>query len=108
MQAIRNAGGEALFVATDVADETHVKSAVDLTLARYQKIDVLCNNAGVLFLRDEGAAHELYNDIWDRTMAVNMRGYWLTSKYVVPACWGRDRARSLTSLPPAASVDSPA
>lgn len=85
VRAIRAAGGEALFVPTDVADEAQVHSVVEQTLARYKKIDVLCNNAGVLFFREEAPAHELSNDIWDRTMAVNLRGYWLTSKHVLPA-----------------------
>lgn len=85
VQAIRAAGGEALLVTTDVANEAQVKSVVEQTLTRYKKIDVLCNNAGVLFFREEAPAHELSNDVWDRTMAVNLRGYWLTSKYVLPA-----------------------
>jgi NAD(P)-dependent dehydrogenase (short-subunit alcohol dehydrogenase family) len=35
--------------------------------------------------REEARAHELTNEAWDRTMAVNLRGYWLCSKYVIPA-----------------------
>jgi NAD(P)-dependent dehydrogenase (short-subunit alcohol dehydrogenase family) len=82
--AINKAGGEAIFVPTDVSDEAQVKVVVEQTLDRYKKIDVLCNNAAVLFFRDEAPAHELSNDTWDRTMSVNLRGYWLMSKYVVP------------------------
>lgn len=84
-QAIRAAGGEALFIATDVSDEAQVKAVAEKTLERYGRIDVLCNNAAVLFFREEAPAHELSNETWDRTMAVNLRGYWLTSKYVIPA-----------------------
>jgi len=84
-RAIQAAGGEAIFVATDVSDEGQVRAMVEMTLARYHRVDVLCNNAAVLFFRDEAPAHELSNETWDRTMAVNLRGYWLTSKYVVPA-----------------------
>ncbi len=53
--------------------------------AEYGRIDILCNNAAVLIFREETRAHELSNETWDRTMAVNLRGYWLTSKYVIPA-----------------------
>lgn len=83
-QAIRAAGGEAIFFATDVSSEAHVKAMVGQTLDRYGRVDVLCNNAAVLFFQEEAPAHELTNETWDRTMAVNLRGYWLTSKYVIP------------------------
>jgi NAD(P)-dependent dehydrogenase (short-subunit alcohol dehydrogenase family) len=84
-QTIGAAGGDALFVTTDVSSEEQVKAMVEKALARYGKIDVLCNNAAVLFFREETRAHELTNETWDRTMSVNLRGYWLTSKYVIPA-----------------------
>jgi NAD(P)-dependent dehydrogenase (short-subunit alcohol dehydrogenase family) len=83
-QSIEANGGEALFLPTDVSDEAQVKSLVEKTVARFRRIDVLCNNAAVLFFEDEAPAHELSSKTWDRTMAVNLRGYWLTSKYVVP------------------------
>jgi len=38
----------------------------------------------VLLVHEEAPAHELSNEAWDRTMAVNLRGYWLCSKYVIP------------------------
>jgi NAD(P)-dependent dehydrogenase (short-subunit alcohol dehydrogenase family) len=82
---IRQLGGKALFVATDVASEAQIKHMVEKTLGEYGRIDILCNNAAVLFFQDETRAHELSNETWDRTLAVNLRGYWLTSKYVIPA-----------------------
>src|ERR1035438_313179 len=84
-EAIGKSGGQATSIVTDVSDESQVKSMAEETLSKFGKIDVLCNNAAVLFFHDEAPAHELKSEIWDRTMAVNLRGYWLTSKYVVPA-----------------------
>lgn len=84
-RAILSSGGKALFIPTDVSKEEQVKAMVEKALSRFGKIDVLCNNAAVLFFKEEAPAHELSTDTWDRTMAVNLRGYWLTSKYVVPA-----------------------
>ena len=84
-RSIRDAGGDAHFVQTDVSDEAQVKSMVQKALDRYGRIDVLCNNAAVLLVREEARAHELSNEAWDRTMAVNLRGYWLCSKYAIPA-----------------------
>jgi NAD(P)-dependent dehydrogenase (short-subunit alcohol dehydrogenase family) len=84
VRSIRDSGGDAVFVQTDVSNEAQVKSVVQATLDRYGRIDVLCNNAAVLLYREEARAHELTNEAWDRTMAVNLRGYWLCSKYVIP------------------------
>jgi len=83
-RSIRDSGGEALFLQTDVSDEAQVKAMVEKALDRCGRIDVLCNNAAVLLFRDEARAHELTNQAWDRTIAVNLRGYWLCSKYVIP------------------------
>lgn len=83
-KAITDSGGDALFIQTDVSNESQVKDMVEQTATRCGRIDVLCNNAAVLFFREEAPAHELSSQTWDRTMAVNLRGYWLTSKYVVP------------------------
>jgi NAD(P)-dependent dehydrogenase (short-subunit alcohol dehydrogenase family) len=88
-RSIRDAGGEATFVPTDVSDEAQVKAMTQKVLDRYGRIDVLCNNAAVLLFREEARAHELSNEAWDRTMAVNLRGYWLCSKYVIPAMLGQ-------------------
>src|SRR5216683_541605 len=85
MRAIRDAGGEAIFVPTDVSDESRVAAMVKKTLDQYGRIDILCNNAAILLSGEEARAHELTNEAWDRTMAVNLRGYWLCSKYVIPA-----------------------
>jgi NAD(P)-dependent dehydrogenase (short-subunit alcohol dehydrogenase family) len=80
-----NGSGEALFVETDVSDEKQVEVMARKTLDRYGRIDILCNNAAVLLFEKEARAHELSNEAWDRTMAVNLRGYWLCSKYVIPS-----------------------
>lgn len=76
-------GGQAMFVHTDVAQEEDIRQLVDFALKKHGVIDVLCNNAGVL-LPGEGRAHELTNDVWDKTFVVNLKGYWLCAKYVLP------------------------
>lgn len=84
-RVIRDRGGEALFVQTNVADEGQIKAMCEKTLEKYGRIDVLCNNAAVLLFHQEAQAHELTNDAWERTMSVNLRGYWWCSKYVIPS-----------------------
>jgi NAD(P)-dependent dehydrogenase (short-subunit alcohol dehydrogenase family) len=82
--AIRAAGGQATFVDTDVSCERQVQAMVEATLSRCGRIDVLVNNAAIIVAHGEGRAHELTNEVWDRTMGVNLRGYWLCSKFVIP------------------------
>ena len=84
-EAIQREGGKALFVQSDVAVEEQIEGLVSATLEHFGRIDILFNNAAVLSLRDEGRAHELSNEVWDRTLAVNLRGYWLCSKHVIPS-----------------------
>jgi NAD(P)-dependent dehydrogenase (short-subunit alcohol dehydrogenase family) len=85
VNAIRQFGGDALFVQTDVASEQQIQALVETALARFGQIDILVNNAAVLLAQKESRAHELTNEVWDRTMNVNLRGYWLCSKYVIPS-----------------------
>jgi NAD(P)-dependent dehydrogenase (short-subunit alcohol dehydrogenase family) len=87
--AIRKDGGEATFIPTDVASEEQIKDLVQETLKRYKRIDILVNNAGIIVGQQEGRAHELTNEAWERTMAVNLRGYWLCAKYTIPSMLGQ-------------------
>jgi NAD(P)-dependent dehydrogenase (short-subunit alcohol dehydrogenase family) len=82
--SIQNLGGEAVFVQTDVSSEAQVTGMVETTLKRFGRIDILVNNAAVL-MSYETRAHELSNEEWDRTINVNLRGYWLCSKYAIPS-----------------------
>src|SRR5689334_12367574 len=84
VSSITAGGGQAFFVGTDVSDESQVHSMVEATICEYGRVDILCNNAAVLLFGQDTRAHELSNEVWDRTIAVNLRGYWLSSKYVIP------------------------
>jgi NAD(P)-dependent dehydrogenase (short-subunit alcohol dehydrogenase family) len=82
--AIRSSGGEAHFVRADVADSTDVQRMVQAVIDRHDRIDVLYNNAGVQMIGRDARAHELSDEVWERTLAVNLRGPWLCSKYALP------------------------
>jgi NAD(P)-dependent dehydrogenase (short-subunit alcohol dehydrogenase family) len=84
VRAIQKAGGEAVFVQTDVASEEQVRGLVEAVLTRFGRIDILVNNAAILIASGEARAHEISNEVWDRTLGVNLRGYWLCSKYTIP------------------------
>lgn len=83
--AIRKSGGEVVFVETDVSLESQVKALVQVALETFGRIDVLVNNAAVLMSYGQIRAHEMSNEEWSRTIDVNLRGYWLCSKYVIPS-----------------------
>ncbi len=81
VKEIRDIGGEAAFVRADVSDSKQVTQLVGKTVEQFGRIDILFNNAGIeLFKSLEDTTEEQ----WDRTFAVNVRGYFLCSKAVIP------------------------
>jgi len=81
--AVETAAPDALFVdGVDVRDEERVASAVRTALDRFHHIDVLVNAAGV---EGVGAAHELTQESWDRTVDINLKGSFLVAKHVLPS-----------------------
>jgi len=74
-------GWEALAVAADVAIPADVERMVRETVARFGRIDILCNNAGIGSSKDVVAVEP---DEWDRVFAVNVRGVYLGCKYALP------------------------
>lgn len=74
------------FVHTDVADAAAVDQLVQHTLARYGRIDHLVNNAGIWFRR---AVVDITPEEWDRVLAVNLRGPFLTCRAVAPIMAGQ-------------------
>jgi NAD(P)-dependent dehydrogenase (short-subunit alcohol dehydrogenase family) len=68
----------------DVSDETQVEALVARTISRFGKIDILVNNAAVFATLPHVALTEIDTALWDRVMAVNVRGPFLMAKHVVP------------------------
>jgi NAD(P)-dependent dehydrogenase (short-subunit alcohol dehydrogenase family) len=69
---------------TDVSDEVAVKALVAKTMERFGKIDILVNNAALFAPLKETKAIEIDVDLWDRVMAINVRGVFLMAKHVAP------------------------
>ena len=78
---IESAGGQAAAFTVDVTSEAHCAALAAAVAGRYGRIDVLFNNAGIAGV---GTVHETSLDLWEAVMAVNVRGVFLVSKYVVP------------------------
>jgi NAD(P)-dependent dehydrogenase (short-subunit alcohol dehydrogenase family) len=80
-EEIRQSGGDALFVNCDVSNEEQVKAMVQASLDKYDRIDVLVNNAGIGVYKP---VLEATSEDWDRCLAVNLKGVFLCSKYAIP------------------------
>lgn len=80
-QEIEKAGGAAAFIETDVAESEQVKALVEKTVERFGKLDIMVNNAGIEVFRRLADTEE---EIWDRLIAVNLRGVFLGTKHAVP------------------------
>jgi SDR family mycofactocin-dependent oxidoreductase len=70
-----------LTFAGDVRDDAAVSAAVAATAARFGRIDVLFNNAGICAY---GLAHELTEEAWDAMLDINLKGAWLVARRVIP------------------------
>jgi len=85
---INESGGECLFVHLDVISEEDWLHAVESTVARFAKLDVLVNNAGIGSTRGTDgqrvAIENLTEGQWDRVMDVNAKGVFLGTKYAIP------------------------
>jgi NAD(P)-dependent dehydrogenase (short-subunit alcohol dehydrogenase family) len=68
----------------DVSDETSVKTLVARAVERFGRIDVLVNNAALFAPLHQTKCTEIDAGLWDRVMAVNLRGPFLMVKHVAP------------------------
>ena len=78
---IAEAGGEAMFQRLDVTQEREWEAAVAATVARFGKLDVLVNNAGVSGTNEPDP---MSTDAWDRIIDINAKGTFLGVKHAIP------------------------
>lgn len=79
--AITSEGGAAAFIPCDVIDAGDTVRLARATVDRYRQIDILFNNAGIAGV---GSVEETDERLWDRVMAVNVKGMFLVTKAVAP------------------------
>lgn len=84
------AGGEALAVRVDVADEGSVNALRDRVLSRWDRVDILVNNAG---LYPHSLVVDMSEEDWDRVLDVNVGGQFLCARAFVPVMKRQGRGR---------------
>lgn len=91
VQAMEKAGGKAVAIQTDVSKKADVQRMVDATVKRFGRVSILLNHAGV----NPSAKYveEMPEELWDRALAVHLKGAFLCSQAVIPHMrkerWGR-------------------
>ncbi len=78
---IEAAGGTPLGLGVDVSSSAAVDAMIEITIARWGRVDVLVNNAGVNL---PGVLHEVSNETIDRTLDVNVKGQIYGCRSVIP------------------------
>lgn len=78
---IAEQGGDAVFLACDVAEEGQVRASIETTVARFGKLQSVVNCAGIVHV---GCLHEYTEKDWDRLMGVNLKSIYFSLKYAIP------------------------
>ncbi len=82
---IEETGGSALAVEADISSEGSIKAMVDAAVDRFGVLHLLHNNAAdVVIIQRDGDVVNMDVEVWDRTMAVNLRGPMLGCKHAIP------------------------
>ena len=81
VRRVRETGGEALVVRTDVTRAADVEALVAKAVQTYGRLDCAFNNAGMT--GDMARTAECTEENWDRTLNVNLKGVWLAMKYEI-------------------------
>lgn len=81
---IRGEGGDAAACEADITDEAAVIRLVATATGRYGRIDILHNNVGASLALGDAVATDLTVEAFDLSVAINLKGMWLTCKHALP------------------------
>lgn len=81
---IETAGGEAAYVHADISKEDDARAMVATAVERFGGLHILYNNAGVM-LPEDGSVDTTDEEVWDRTLSINVKGVAFGCKYGIPA-----------------------
>ncbi|MDA3129941.1 SDR family NAD(P)-dependent oxidoreductase [Aliibacillus thermotolerans] len=83
VEMINNRGGKAVFHRTDMTKQDEVKALIEKALDTFQRIDIVCNNAGVN--SEEKKIPDVSLEEWQKVIAINLTGVFLGMKYAIPS-----------------------
>lgn len=83
VQLIKQEGGEARFVKTDVSKHEECQAMVSKTVETYGRLDLACNNAGISGEQNPTADYTIEG--WQRLIGINLSGVFYCMKYEIPA-----------------------
>ena len=78
---IEGAGGKAVFIECDIRSAATCHKAVEQVVAKFERIDILCNNAGIVVRKDVLVLEERE---WDAVLDVGLKGAYLMSREIIP------------------------
>ena len=82
--AICDSGGEALYQHADVSSSVETEAMIRKAEEKFEALHIIFNNAGIMDSRDDNAM-VTEEDVWDLTMAINLKGVFLGCKFGIPA-----------------------
>jgi len=82
VKMVQDAGSEAIYVKTDVSQESDVQNLIQKTVQAFGGLDIAVNNAGVP--SDPDLSKFMDSDLWHRMINVNLTGVFLCMKYEIP------------------------
>ena len=91
---VREAGGDIATFVADVAEERQVQDAIEGAIGRFGALHILYNNAGVLWRDRDLGVLETDEAVWDRVMAINLKGMVWVCKHGIPKLIEAGAARS--------------
>jgi NAD(P)-dependent dehydrogenase (short-subunit alcohol dehydrogenase family) len=105
LRRIKEAGGDAIFVRTDVSLEEDVKVLVDKTIQAFGKLDCAFNNAGI-HKQFVSTVDFLMKD-WEEMINVNLKSVWLCMKYEIPQMLKQGKGSIVNTSSAAGLVGAP-
>jgi 3-oxoacyl-[acyl-carrier protein] reductase len=84
IKEIESLGGTAKGLRVDVSSEKETLKMAEETLGAFGRIDILVNNAAIIYGLLRKPFFEIEPDLWDKVMAVNVKGPWLCTRAVFP------------------------
>ena len=105
LRRIKEAGGEAIFVKTDVSSEDDVKALVEKTIQTFGRLDCAFNNAGIH--KQFVSAIDFSEEDWEEMINVNLKSVWLCMKYEIPQMLKQGKGAIVNTSSAAGLVGAP-